>query len=172
METCKKKKKFPGSKKTQVKNCKVEALSSGQVRHIDVFQAPNNIVTLSVNSPVIAVDVFRISTTNDMVDTGAKTSVICQSFLSGRTAFAIRPPVFYRNIDGSAASNVVGETLITVRYKGVLIDLHYVAVVQSLIYPLVLGIKWIVQSGQSGLLECEKPTKNRLIRPIFSRSSI
>ena len=43
------------------------------------------------------------------------------------------------------------------RYKGVLIDLHYVAVVQSLIYPLVLGIEWIVQSGQSGLLECEKP---------------
>ena len=75
-------------------------------------------------------------------------------------------------IDGSAVSNVVGETLITVRYKGVLIDLHYVAVVQSLIYPLVLGIEWIVQSGQSGLLECEKPTKNRLIRPIFSRSSI
>ena len=129
----------------------MEALSSGQVRHIDVFQAPNNIVTLSVNSPVIAVDVFRISTTNDMVDTGAKTSVICQSFLSGRTAFAIRPPVFYRNIDGSAASNVVGETSITVRYQDVLIDLYRVAVVKSSIYPLILGIEWIVHRGQRSL---------------------
>ena len=129
----------------------MEALSSGQVRHIDVFQAPNNIVTLSVNSPVIAVDVFRISTTNDMVDTGAKTSVICQSLLSGRTAFAIRPPVFYRNIDGSAASNVVGETPITVRYKGVLTDLYRVAVVKSSIYPLILGIEWIVHRGQRSL---------------------
>ena len=129
----------------------MEALSSGQDRHIDVFQAPNNIVTLSVNSPVIAVDVFRISTTNDMVDTGAKTSVICQSFLSGRTAFAIRPPVFYRNIDGSAASNVVGETSITVRYQDVLIDLYRVAVVKSSIYPLILGIEWIVHRGQRSL---------------------
>ena len=82
-----------------------------------------------------------------MVDSGAKNSVICQSLLSGRSAFAIRPPLLYQNIDGSLVRNIVGKCSLTVRYKGVLVDLNHVVVVKSDIYPLVLGIVWIVQSG-------------------------
>ena len=92
-------------------------------------------------------DVFRIGATEAMVDSGAKNSVICQSLLSGRSAFAIRPPLLYQNIDGSLVRNIVGKCSLTVRYKGVLVDLNHVVVVKSDIYPLVLGVEWIVQSG-------------------------
>lgn len=82
-----------------------------------------------------------------MIDSGAKNSAISLDLLSGRSTFIIRPPLSYRNIDGTVVGNVVGETSITVRYKGVLVDLNHVAVVKSMLYPLVFGIEWIVQSG-------------------------
>ena len=123
----------------------LQADSSEQTGHIGVFQAHQHIAFSAINSPVIKVDVFRIGATKAMVDSGAQNSVICQSLLTGRSAFKIRPPPFYRNIDGSIVQNVVGECSLTVRYKGVLVDLNHV--VESSIYPLVLGIVWIVQSG-------------------------
>ncbi len=82
-----------------------------------------------------------------MVDSGAKNSVISEDLLSGRSTFLIKPSLPYRNIDGSAVGNIVGETSITVRYGGVVLDLNRVVVVKTAVFPLVLGIEWIVRSG-------------------------
>ncbi|KAI9550031.1 hypothetical protein GHT06_007622 [Daphnia sinensis] len=84
-----------------------------------------------------------------MVDSGAKNSAICEEMLVNRSWFEIRAPSNYRSIDGTPINNVVGETALTVRYRGVLVDLPRVAVVKKMLYPLVLGIEWIVQSGAS-----------------------
>jgi hypothetical protein len=43
----------------------------------------------------------------------------------------------------------VGETTLTVRYQGILVDLPKVPVEKKMLYPLVLGIEWIVLSGAS-----------------------
>ncbi|KAI9549224.1 hypothetical protein GHT06_006826 [Daphnia sinensis] len=74
-----------------------------------------------------------------MVDSGAKNSAICEEMLVNRSWFEIRAPSNYRSIDGTPINNVVGETALTVR----------VAVVKKMLYPLVLRIEWIVQSGAS-----------------------
>ena len=82
-----------------------------------------------------------------MVDSGAKNSVMSEELLRGRSSFSIRSPSSYRNIDGSAVGNVVGETSITVRYGGVVVDLDRVVVVRTMMFPVVLGVDWIVRSG-------------------------
>ncbi|EFX63006.1 hypothetical protein DAPPUDRAFT_119627 [Daphnia pulex] len=82
-----------------------------------------------------------------MVDSGAKNSAVSEEWLVNRSCFEIRPPSNYRSLDGMPINNVVGETALTVRYQGVVVDLPRVAVVKKMLYPLVLGIEWIVQSG-------------------------
>ncbi|EFX67804.1 hypothetical protein DAPPUDRAFT_330692 [Daphnia pulex] len=82
-----------------------------------------------------------------MVDSGAKNSAISEEWLVNRSCFEIRAPSNYRSLDGMPINNVVGETALMVRYQGVVVDLPRVAVVKKMLYPLVLGIEWIVQSG-------------------------
>ncbi|KAI9553751.1 hypothetical protein GHT06_019003 [Daphnia sinensis] len=81
--------------------------------------------------------------------TTSENGAICEEMLVNRSWFEIRAPSNYRSIDGTPINNVVGETALTVRYRGVLVDLPRVAVVKKMLYPLVLGIEWIVQSGAS-----------------------
>lgn len=103
--------------------------------------------TTSVSSPFIQADVFRIGGLRAMVDSGAKHSAISEETLTDRTAFPIRPPSNYRFLDGSPVDNVVGEISLTVRYQGTIVDLPKVAVLRNMMYPLVLGVEWIVKSG-------------------------
>ncbi|KZS01857.1 Uncharacterized protein APZ42_001357, partial [Daphnia magna] len=49
-------------------------------------------------------------------------------------------------IDGTLMDNVIGEVSLTIRYKGTVVDLEKVAVVRGMLYPLLLGIEWIVKS--------------------------
>ena len=100
------------------------------------MQVPYIQPATSINSPVIKVDIFRIGIVDAMVDSGAKNSVICEDLLSGRSCFLIRPSSSYRNIDGSAVGNVVGEVSISVRVGGSVLDLNRGVVVRSMISRL------------------------------------
>ncbi|KAI9555914.1 enzymatic polyprotein [Daphnia sinensis] len=108
---------------------------------------PDKKVRETVSSPFIQADVFRIGGLRAMVDSGAKHSAISEETLTDRTAFPIRPPSNYRFLDGSPVDNVVGEISLTVRYQGTIVDLPKVAVLRNMMYPLVLGVEWIVKSG-------------------------
>ena len=108
------------------------------------MQVPSNHPSKSVSSPVVKINIFRIGDVEAMVDSGAKNSVISEELLSGRASFPIRPSSPYRNIDGSAVGNVLGEVSIKVWYGGSVVDLNRV---KNLVFPVVLGIEWIVQSG-------------------------
>lgn len=101
----------------------------------------------SVNSPFIHADVFRIGELKALVDSGAKNSAISEELLLNRSCFEVHPPTKYRFIDGTTIDNVVGEVSLTVRYRGIVVDLPRVAVMRKMFYPMVLGVEWIVGSG-------------------------
>jgi hypothetical protein len=64
-----------------------------------------------------------------MVDSGAKNSAISEEMLLDRSSFVVRPPSKYLFIDGTQMDNVTGEVSLTIRYKGTVVDLEKVAVV-------------------------------------------
>jgi hypothetical protein len=49
--------------------------------------------------------------------------------LLDRSSFVVRPPSKYLFIDGTQMDNVTGEVSLTIRYKGTVVDLEKVAVV-------------------------------------------
>ncbi|KAK4013277.1 hypothetical protein OUZ56_025511 [Daphnia magna] len=102
-----------------------------------------------VNSPFIMAGVFRIGELKALVDSGAKNGVIWEEVLLDHSCFNINNPSKYRFIGGTPVNNVVGEIILTVRYRGTIVDLPRVAVVRKRVYPFVLGVEWIVQSGDS-----------------------
>ena len=43
--------------------------------------------------------------------------------------------------------NILGETSITVRFRGILTDLDRVLMVERMMFPIVMGIDWVVGSA-------------------------
>lgn len=82
---------------------------------------------------------MRIGVVEALVDSGAKNSVISENLLSGRSTFPIKPCL--SGDDGSAFENIVGETSLTERFGGVVVDLNQVVVLKTAVFPLVLGIE-------------------------------
>ena len=82
-----------------------------------------------------------------MVDSGAKTSVISEELVHGWSFFSIRPASLYTNVEGSPVENILGETSITVRFRGILTDLDRVLMVERMMFPIVMGIDWVVGSA-------------------------
>lgn len=103
-------------------------------------------VSKSIRRPFIDAEVFRVGELKAMVDSGAKNSAISEGMLLGRSGFAVLPPSKYSFIDGTLMDNVIGEASLTIRYKGTVVDLEKVAVVRGMLYPLLLGVEWIVKS--------------------------
>lgn len=101
----------------------------------------------SINNPFIHADVFRIGELRALVDSGAKNSAISEELLLNRSCFEVHPPSKYRFIDGTTIDNVVGEVSLTVRYRGIVVDLPRVAVMMKMLNPVVLGVEWIVGSA-------------------------
>lgn len=93
--------------------------------------------------------VFRIGELKALVDSCVKNGVIWEEVLLDHSCFNINNPSKYRFIGGTPVNNVVGEIILTVRYRGTIVDLPRVAVVRKRVYPFVLGVEWIVQSGDS-----------------------
>ena len=100
------------------------------------------------------VNIKEIGDVEGMVDTGAKITGISLDSLSEDTK--IRPPTRnYLTVDGNYITNVVGETDLTVTFQGRDVGLKNVAVFETMVYPLVLGIDWITKgniiiSGRQG----------------------
>ena len=79
-----------------------------------------------------------------MVDSGAKRSAIRADLIANRNSFPIRnSSSCWRTADGGIARNVVGETSLTIRYKGHVVELPKVVVMNNLAAPFILGIEWI-----------------------------
>jgi len=104
-----------------------------------------------VSSPLLTADVFRIDEMKEMVDLVAKNSAMCEEMFVNCSCLKICAPsiwrsvyksiVGYRFIDGTPINNIVGETSLSVRYQGVIVDLPRVAVLKIMVYPLVVEIE-------------------------------
>ncbi len=99
-----------------------------------------------------------------LVDTGAKTTVVSENLVKGRSSFAIQPPTLsWKGVDG-ASLPIVGELSLSVRYHENVVDLHGVVVMKDPVYPLILGIDWITASNaqikaKDGKLMIEVPVR-------------
>ena len=92
----------------------------------------------------INVDIFRMGEATAMVDSGAKRSAIRADLIANRNSFPIRnSSSCWRTADGGIARNVVGETSLTIRYKGHVVELPRVVVMNNLAPPFILGIEWV-----------------------------
>ena len=79
-----------------------------------------------------------------MVDSGAKRSAIRADLIANRKSFPIRhTTTCWRTADGGIAQNVLGETALTIRYKGHVVELPRVVVMTNQVTPFILGIEWI-----------------------------
>ena len=79
-----------------------------------------------------------------MVDSGAKRSAIRADLIANRNSFPIRNTnTCWRTADGGIARNVLGETSLTIRYKGHVVELPKVIVMTNRAAPFILGIEWI-----------------------------
>lgn len=94
---------------------------------------------------MVRLDVFRIGEV--LVDTGATTTVVSEELVQGSSTFNLRPSTLnWKSVVGTSLP-VVGELSMLLRYKEKLVDLKRVVVIKNTVYPLILGVDWIVASG-------------------------
>lgn len=82
-----------------------------------------------------------------MVDTGATRSVVSAKLLEGRSTFIVRPATTNWRGPDSAPLLVVGESNLSVRYGGSIVDLDKVVVMENSAFPIIQGVDWISKSG-------------------------
>ena len=79
-----------------------------------------------------------------MVDSGAKRSAIRADLIANRKSLPIRHTnTCWRTAGGGIAQNVLGETALTIRYIGHVVELPRVVVMANQVTPFILGIEWI-----------------------------